>query len=124
MSPPTLKKILFISRHAPYGSPLAKDALDAILATSAYGQDIALLFMDDGIFQLLPSQQAEHIGQKSFSAQLQALSLYDINKVYVHQESLEKRDIRINDLSLSQIQILDNPGVKKLIAEQDHLLGF
>jgi tRNA 2-thiouridine synthesizing protein C len=124
MSPPIPKKILFISRHAPYGSPLAKDALDAILATSAYEQDIALLFMDDGVFQLLSSQQAEHIGQKSFSAQLQALSLYDIDKVYVHKESLEKRDITINDLSLGQIQILDNSGVKTLMAEQDHLLGF
>ncbi len=124
MSTRTPKKILFISRHSPYGSSLAKDALDAILATSAYEQDIALLFMDDGIFQLLSSQQAEHIEQKSFSAQLQALSLYEIDRVYAHQESMEKRQITINDLSLDNIQVINNLEIIKLMAEQDHLLSF
>lgn len=118
------KKILFISRHSPYGSSLAKDALDAILATSAYEQEIALLFMDDGVFQLLPLQQAEKIEQKSFSAQLQVLSLYEIDRVYVHQESLEKRHITINDLSLDNIQVINNFEITKLMTEQDHLLSF
>lgn len=124
MSTPAPKKLLFISRHAPYGSSLAKDALDAILAASAYGQDIALLFMDDGVFQLLPTQQAEHIDQKSFSAQLQALSIYEIEKIYVHSESLEKRQITINDLNLENIQVINNLKVAKLLTEQDHLLSF
>jgi len=124
MNTPSTKKMLFISRHSPYGSSLAKDALDAILATSAYAQDIALLFMDDGVFQLLSSQHAEHIQQKSFSAQLQALELYEIERVYVHRESLEKRQITINDLSLGSIQIINNLETIKLMAEQDHLLSF
>ncbi len=50
------KKLLFISRHAPYGSSLARDALDAVLASSAYDQQLSLLFMDDGVFQLLKNQ--------------------------------------------------------------------
>lgn len=120
----TIKKILFISRHAPYGSSLAKDALDAILVASAYGQDIALLFMDDGIFQLLPHQKAEHIEQKSFSSLLQALPLYEINKVYVHRESMEMRQITINDLSLDNLQVIGSNEIAKLQSEQDHLLSF
>jgi tRNA 2-thiouridine synthesizing protein C len=118
------KKLLFISRHAPYGSSLAKDALDAILAASAYEQDIALLFMDDGIFQLLPAQKAELIEQRSFSAQLQALPLYEIEKIYVHLESMEKRRIVKDDFCLDNIQVLDNAATTQLIAEQDHLLSF
>ena len=118
------KKLLFISRHAPYGTSLAKDALDAILATSAYGQDIALLFMDDGVFQLLPNQEAEQIGQKSFTSLLQVLSLYEIDRIYIHNESLEKRQITINDLSLIDVQIINSAEVAQLRAEQDHLLSF
>lgn len=121
---PNPKKLLFVSRHSPYGSSLAKDALDAILASSAYAQDIALLFMDDGVFQLLPSQEADYVEQKSFSAQLQALSLYEIDRVYAHKESLEKRQITINDLSLGNIQVINNQEVAQLMAEQDHLLSF
>jgi len=118
------KKILFISRHAPYGSSLAKDALDAILAASAYDQQLSLLFMDDGIFQLLKNQSANEIAQKSFAAILPVLPLYEINSVYVHRESLEKRQITINELVLNGVQIIDSATICSLLAQQDQLLSF
>lgn len=118
------KKILFISRHAPYGSSLAKDALDAILASSAYDQQLGLLFMDDGVFQLLANQSPSAIKQKSFAALLPVLPLYDINSIYVHYESLEKRKIKPDELVLESIQIIDSAAIGKLLAEQDQLLSF
>jgi tRNA 2-thiouridine synthesizing protein C len=118
------KKLLFISRHAPYGSSLAKDALDAILAASAYDQQLSLLFMDDGVFQLLPNQAAGEIGQKSFAAILPVLPLYEINSIYVHCESLEKRQITINELVLDGVQIIDSAAICSLLAKQDQLLSF
>lgn len=118
------KKILFISRHAPYGSSLAKDALDAILASSAYDQQLSLLFMDDGVFQLLANQSPSAIKQKSFAALLPVLSLYDINSIYVHYESLEKRKIKPDELVLESIQIIDSTAIGKLLAKQDQLLSF
>ncbi len=118
------KKILFISRHAPYGSSLAKDALDAILAASAYEQQLSLLFMDDGVFQLLNNQAADQIGQKSFAAILPVLSLYEIDSIYVHNESLVKRQITINELVLDSVQIIDSRAICSLLAQQDQLLSF
>jgi len=118
------KKILFISRHAPYGSSLAKDALDAILAASAYDQQLSLMFMDDGVFQLLKNQSSNEINQKSFAAVLPALSLYEINTVYVHKESLEKRQITLNELVLDSVQLIDSAAISSLLAQQDQLLSF
>ena len=118
------KKILFISRHAPYGSSLAKDALDAILAASAYDQQLSLMFMDDGVFQLLKNQSSNEINQKSFAAILPALSLYEINTVYVHKESLEKRQITLNELVLDSVQLIDSAAISSLLAQQDQLLSF
>jgi tRNA 2-thiouridine synthesizing protein C len=118
------KKLLFVSRHAPYGSSLAKDALDAILAASAYDQQLSLLFMDDGVFQLLNNQHAHQIEQKSFSAILPVLALYEINSVYVHRESLENRQITINELVLDSVQIIDSAAISSLLAQQDQLLSF
>ena len=123
MSVPS-KKIMFISRHAPYGSSLAKDALDAILAASAYDQQLSLLFMDDGIFQLLKNQSANEIAQKSFAAILPVLPIYEINSVYVHRESLEKRQITINELVLDGVQIIDSATICSLLTQQDQLLSF
>ena len=118
------KKLLFVSRHAPYGSSLAKDALDAILAASAYDQQLSLLFMDDGVFQLLNNQHTHQIEQKSFSAILPVLALYEINSVYVHRESLENRQITINELVLDSVQIIDSAAISSLLAQQDQLLSF
>jgi tRNA 2-thiouridine synthesizing protein C len=118
------KKLLFISRHAPYGSSLAKDALDAVLASSAYDQQLSLLFMDDGVFQLLIKQSPDEIGQKSFSAILPVLPLYEINSIYVHYESLLKRQITINELAIDSVQIIDSAAICSLLAEQDQLLSF
>jgi tRNA 2-thiouridine synthesizing protein C len=118
------KKLLFINRHAPYGSSLAKEALDAVLAASAYDQDISLLFMDDGVFQLFKDQETKSIHQKNVAMMLQALSYYDIEKIYVHQESLQLRQILPSELLLTNIRLVDNPATATLLAEQDHLLSF
>jgi len=50
------KKIGFIIRHAPYGNHFAQESLDAILASSVYGQILTLIFMGDGVLQLLENQ--------------------------------------------------------------------
>ncbi|ACE82967.1 sulfurtransferase complex subunit TusC [Cellvibrio japonicus] len=118
------KRILLISRHAPYGTSRAREALDVALVAATYDQDISLLFMDDGIFQLLKAQSPEDIHQKNHAANLSALPLYGIEKIYVHYESLEIRKITTNDLILDNLQLLNNQDVSRLIQEQDQLLSF
>lgn len=117
------KKILFICRQPPYGSSLAREALDAVLASSAYGQELAVLFMDDGIFQLLDNQQAELIEQKSFSKMLPALPLYDVEQLYVCAHSLKERGLTSGQLCLP-VNSLTRREIKQLMAQQHSLLSF
>lgn len=118
------KKILFISRHAPYGSSIARDALDAILVASAYEQELSILFMDDGVFQLLQGQSSEHIGQKNIAALLPVFELYEIERIYVHKESLQERGINQNELVLNNAQIIDSITIHSLFTQQHQLLSF
>ncbi len=120
----TRKKLLFISRHAPYGTSLAKEALDAILAASAYDQNLSLLFMDDGVFQLLSAQDPSDLEQKNFAAMLPVLALYEIENIYVHFESLQARQITINELILDGVQVIDSKTICSLLTQQDQLLSF
>lgn len=119
-----MKKILFVSRHAPYGTSTAREALEALLAASAYGQDTQALFMDDGVFQLLHHQEPAALGQKSLGASLPALPLYDVENIYVHCESLRERGITKTELVLDSVQIIDSQAVSRLLAQQDQLLSF
>lgn len=117
------KKLLFTLRHAPYGNSLAKDALDAILATSVYEQDLSVVFLDDGVFQLLKQQQADLIEQKNFINMLAAFPIYDIDKLFVCQASLKERGIDPSQIP-ADITVLDTPAISQLLKQQDHLLSF
>lgn len=119
-----VKKILCISRHAPYDSTFAREALDATLAASVFDQEISLLFIDDGIFQLVDSQKTKSISQKNISKTLTALTLYGVDNIYIQSTSLIKRNITKGQLILSNVQVLDDKAVKHLLNKQDQILSF
>lgn len=118
------QKLLFVCRHAPYGSSNAREGLDAILASAAYGQDIGVLFIDDGIFQLVPNQAPEALPQKNLNANLAALPLYEVERLYVHSESLRERGVKFHSLTLEGLQAINSREVGELMSQHEQLLSF
>ena len=55
----THKKIVFVSRKAPYGTNAAAEMIEAVLVTAAFDQQVHLAFLDDGVFQLARAQTPE-----------------------------------------------------------------
>ena len=117
------KRFLCVCRRPPYGSSLAREALDVALAAAAFDQPVALLFLGDGVLQLLPQQQAPGIDQKPLDKQLAALPLYDVDKLYVDSEALHARQLQPADLALPA-QPLTPGEITVLLAEHDVVLGF
>ena len=93
-----VKKFLYVNRKAPYGTIYAWESLEVVLIGAAFDQDVALAFVDDGVFQLTKGQETDGIGMKNFSPTYSALGDYDINKIYVEKESLEARGLTLDDL--------------------------
>ena len=56
------KSLLLLIRHSPYGSSLARASIDVALAAAAFDQAVSLLFVGDGVLQLLPEQRTEQQG--------------------------------------------------------------
>jgi tRNA 2-thiouridine synthesizing protein C len=118
------KRIGFVMRQAPYGNSLAQDALDTVLASAAYEQCISLIFLADGVFQLLPAQNSHSIGQKNLEKQLSALGLYGVEQIYVCQTSLRERGLSVAALSLASAKPLEPLALAELLHTQDCLLSF
>ena len=95
-----MKNALFIQHHAPYQGYQAQETLDALLVMAAFGQNPSVLFQGDGVWQLVANQQPKHIGRASIVAQLQALSLYDVERVYVDTFSLQQRGLTLADITI------------------------
>ncbi|MFC1685289.1 DsrE family protein, partial [Pseudomonadota bacterium] len=60
---------------------------------------------------------------KNFSNAYRALEDYDVEKLYVEQESLESRGLSESDL-IVDVQMKSADEIKQLMEEQDVLLTF
>lgn len=117
------KRALVVTRHSPYGGTLAKSALDLTLAAAAFEQPVDLLFMGDGVLQLLPAQEGKARGSKDMARQLASLPLYDIDHVYADAEAAAQYGIELGAAPLA-IQPLEPGAMRSLMQACDLLLGF
>ncbi len=117
------KSILVVVRRSPYGSSLARASLDVALSAAAFDLPLSLLFMGDGVLQLLTEQDSRGIGVKNIGRLLASLPLYDIEHVYVDAEAATRYGIDLDKAPVTT-QALDGPGMQQLMADCDHLLGF
>ncbi|HOZ66835.1 MAG: sulfurtransferase complex subunit TusC [Polaromonas sp.] len=122
-SGPKVKKFMFVNRKAPYGTIYALESLEVVLITATFDQDVSLVFVDDGVYELVKGQQTKDIGIKNFSPSYRALDGYDVEKLYVDKQSLEQRGLTESDL-LVPVEVLDAKAMGELMAEQDVILSF
>ncbi len=92
------KKFLYVNRKAPHGTIYALEALEVVLIGAAFEQDVFLAFLDDGVYQITKGQNTKEVEMKNFSRTYKALGDYDVNKIYVEQESLDVRGLTLDDL--------------------------
>ena len=118
-----VKKFMFVNRTAPYGTAYALESLEVVLITAAFDQDVSLVFIDDGVWQLKKGQQTKGIETKNFSPTYRALEGYDVEKLYVERESLEARGIREDQL-LVPVQVVSAKEMAELMEQQDVIIGF
>ncbi|MAA72055.1 MAG: sulfurtransferase complex subunit TusC [Bermanella sp.] len=119
----TPQDILILQRQAPYGSSIAREGLDFILTSAAYDQNLSVLFLTDGVFQLLTNQNSKAIGLKNHAGALEVLPLYDIENLYAVSEDLMERSINPSDI-LAGVNIINREQAKQLIEQHTKVIGF
>jgi len=118
-----VKKFLYVNRRLPHGTVYALESLETVLIGAAFDQDVSMLFLDDGVYQLKKDQSPEGLEMKNFSKTYRALEMYDVEKLYVERESLEERGLSAEDLLL-EVEIIGTDKVKELVDENDVVLSF
>jgi tRNA 2-thiouridine synthesizing protein C len=118
-----MKKFMFVNRKAPYGTIHALESLEVVLIAATFDQDCSLVFLDDGVFELVKGQNTKAIGMKNFSPTYRALESYDIEKLYVERDSMDSRGLSPDDL-LVPVQMLSSTELAELMSQQDVILSF
>lgn len=123
MSLLTAKKIGIINSRSPYGDNAGKDALDLALIFGSYEQEVSLFFHGDGVYQLAPLQLPELIEQKNYLKTFAAFELYDVNHVYVCEDSLKERQLS-NTFHIDDVTILAKAAFKEKLSQQQAIFRF
>ena len=118
-----IKKFMFLNRKAPYGTVYALESLEVVLIAATFDQDVSVVFMDDGIFEIAKGQNTKAIEMKNFSQTYRALDGYDVEKLYVERESMEARGFTEADFVVP-VEVLSATELGQLMAEQDVVLSF
>ena len=133
----TVKKFLYLNRKAPYGTIYAWDSLEVVLIGAAFDQDVRLMFMDDGVYQLTKGQDTTGVGMKNFSPTYRTLGDYEVKSVYVDKDSLLARGLSQDDLVQiawedweteeeieNIVEVVDAARVSELMEESDVIFSF
>lgn len=133
----TTKKFVYINRKAPYGTVYALESLEVVLIGAAFEQDVQLVFIDDGVYQLTKGQSTDGIGMKNFSKTYAALGDYDVNKIFIDEQSLTDRGLTLDDLQAltyededddwaekSSMNLVTREQLAEIISDADVLLNF
>ena len=119
---PEDKDILLVFRHAPYGNALAREGLEAALACGAMGAKTSVLYINEGVWQLLESQNSSSIDCKNQAAMASALPLYDVDTIWVDEDSLKQRNLTSADINAGKI--INRTRVQALLSSSKSILSF
>jgi len=118
------KKMLYICSKPPYSSLLGKDCIDSAMVSAAFGQAVSVLFLNDGVFQLLPEKHAEAITLKDHSAAIKALNLYDIEHVYACEQSINQRGLSEALKDQDKLARVSPTDIQQLIRDNNLVLQY
>lgn len=132
-----VKKFMYLNRKAPYGTIYAWESLEVVLIGAAFDQEVSLMFVDDGVYQLVKGQDTAGIGMKNFSPTYRTLGDYEVRYIYVDEDSLAARGLTQDDLVAiayedmdteeeieNIVEVVDAARVTELMDEADVVFSF
>jgi len=132
-----IKKFMYLNRRAPYGTIYAWESLEVVLIGAAFDQEVSLMFVDDGVYQLVKGSDTSESDMKNFMPTYRTLGDYGVRHMFVDQASLEARGLTTDDLIEVEwedweteeevdniVEAVDTDKFKELMAESDVVFSF
>lgn len=104
-----MKRVLYLVRQPP--GIAADETTDMMLVSGVFEQPTSVLFMDDGVYQLL--------GLEDRKSSLKALPTYEVSDLYAAGSSLARRGIAPEGIDGLPVEVLNDAAVRDLIGRHD-----
>ena len=128
-----LKSFAYINRKAPYGTIYAQEVLETVLISAAFEQNVSVIFIDDGVYQIKKGQDTTALGMKNFLPTYGVIEMEkedadedeDVDykwRIIVEQESMEARGLSADDFRV-EVEVLPAAELADVIATHDVIIG-
>ncbi|EHN71588.1 sulfurtransferase complex subunit TusC [Aliivibrio fischeri] len=118
-----MNRLGFVFQSAPHSTSKGREGLDAILAASAYSEDIQIFFIGDGVLQLLKNQEPEKILSRDYISGFKMLELYDLEEIFVCQNAMSNRGIK-EEYLLIDVDSISNKDINEKLSQCDQIMVF
>lgn len=132
-----VKKFMYLNRRAPYGTIYAWESLEVVLIGAAFDQEVSLVFIDDGVYQVVKGSDTSESNMKNFTPTYRTLGDYGVRHMYVDKASLEARGLSQDDLIQvawedweteeevdNIVEVVESAQVTELLGESDVVFSF
>lgn len=116
------KKYAIINTSSTFDDIRGKEALDAALILGSYEMEVSLFFIGDGVYQTLP-HAPKSIKAKDYVSTFKALEFYDIESIYVCEESLQQRRLP-SEINIPNSILCSSNQMQSLLTNFDVILTF
>ncbi|MCW8193476.1 hypothetical protein F6455_01585 [Proteobacteria bacterium 005FR1] len=106
--------LLFVLSHGPLSGALARESLDAVMTAGLLNQAVSLLFVADGVYQLVEGEAATKLTSLMELAPIQ---------LYAAAGDLQSRGLSTANLPLAPTA-LNNSEIQALFARHHKILSF
>jgi tRNA 2-thiouridine synthesizing protein C len=118
-----LTTLAFVFNSLPHASSAGREGLDALLATSAFTEDIKVFFVGDGVNQLRKGQETQSILSRDYISAFKLMDLYDIEQVFICEQSLQRYRLVEEDLLISA-QVISASAIADELNQCHKVLTF
>lgn len=115
------KRFMVVNRKAPHGTVYALEVLEMVLISAMFDQDVHVVFLDDGVWQIRRGQAPAVLDMRDFSKTYRALEGYGVEKIYVEGESLAERGLTEQDLVIP-VEVIARTDMARLMDGMDVVL--
>ncbi|RLV58668.1 sulfurtransferase complex subunit TusC [Parashewanella curva] len=118
-----MKKLTVIFSSNPANNADGREGLDLTMLSASFDQNVTVIFVAQGVFNLLKHQQPEANGGKDYISTFKALPLYDVEDIFVCSDSLSELGLSSDDL-IMDVANLNKSDIANLIDTADEVLVY
>ena len=118
-----MDRVAILMRKPPYGSVYTAEGFRTIMGLAVFELDISAVFVDDGVYALLKDQNPLKLDMKPLGDGFPMLADFDVEKFYVHDESLAERGLSTDDLVMD-VEIVNSAQIAQILETASKVLPF